>query len=250
MKSGFLPSNRRDFLRNSASGVALGALLPGMSIPSSISGRRRSDVDGVIVFQGDSITDAGRSKDDQQANVPRSLGSGYVGLIAAQLLGESPSGELEIHNRGISGHKVFQLAERWQEDTVDLRPDVLSILIGVNDFWHTLSHNYEGTVEVYERDYRALLDTTREALPEVRLIIGEPFIVAGGTAIDDRWEAFGAYQGAAARIAKEYDATWIPYQRVFDEALDKAPATYWAPDGVHPSPAGNYLMAQAWLDAI
>ena len=250
MQAGSPKTNRRDFIRKSASGLVLGAALPGGAYASSVSSDRMIAQEGVVVFQGDSITDAGRSKDDQRANVPSSLGSGYVGLVAAQLLGENPTGGLEIHNRGISGHKVFQLAERWQEDAIDLQPDILSILIGVNDFWHTLSHDYDGTVEVYEGDYRELLDRTREALPAVRLVIGEPFIVEGGTAIDDKWEAFGAYQSAAARIAGDYDAAWVPYQDVFNEALEEAPASYWAPDGVHPSLAGNYLMAQAWLDAV
>lgn len=250
MKAGLPTTNRRDFIRKSASGLVVGAALPGVAYASSVSRDRMIEQEGVIVFQGDSITDAGRSKDDQRANVPHSLGSGYVGLVAAQLLGENPAGELEIHNRGISGHKVFQLAERWQEDAIELEPDILSILIGVNDFWHTLSHDYDGTVEIYERDYRVLLDRTREALPDVRLVIGEPFIVTGGTAIDEQWEDFSAYQSAAAQIARDYDAAWVPYQDVFDEALEEGPASYWAPDGVHPSLAGNYLMAQAWLDAV
>ena len=143
------------------------------------------------------------------------------------------------------------MAERWQADCLDLRPDVLSILIGVNDFWHTLSSGYDGTVSVYERDYRALLERTREALPGVALIIGEPFAVTGGTAGSDAWyPAYAEYRAAARRVADDYGAAWIPYQSIFDDALERAPVEHWCPDGVRPAPAGNYLMAQAWVEAF
>ncbi len=250
MKANRSPVGRRDFLRKSAAGIAAGGMLPLLLGSSHRQGSGKSNPSGVIVFQGDSITDAGRSREEQAANAPHSLGRGYAGLAAARLLGEHPENDLEIYNRGISGHKVFQLADRWQEDTIDLRPDILSILIGVNDFWHTLSGDYDGTVDVYERDYRALLDRTRDALPDVQLIIGEPFAVAGGTAIDDAWDRFDAYRSAAKSVARDYDAAWVPFQQVFDEALEQAPAAYWAPDGVHPSLAGSYLMARSWLEVL
>ena len=205
----------------------------------------------VIVFQGDSITDAGRDKENQRANNSRSLGNGYVALASAHLLGQQPDEQWTCHNRGISGNKVFQLAERWKEDCLDLSPDVLSILIGVNDFWHMQKHGYKGTVEVYEEDYRTLLDLTLSALPDVKLIIGEPFVVHGGTAIDDSWyPGFDAYREAAQRVADHFDAVWIPYQTIFEDALEEAPVEYWCPDGVHPSLAGNNLMASAWLKAL
>ena len=206
----------------------------------------------VIVFQGDSITDARREKEKQLPNQAASLGTGYVALTAAELLRKHAGENWLCYNRGISGNKVFQLAERWQADCLDLKPDVLSILIGVNDFWHTLSHDYKGTVDVYEQDYRNLLNLTRSSHPDVKFIIGEPFSVYGGTAIDSsKWyPAFDGYRAAAKRIAKEFDATWIPYQTIFDEALQKAGVEYWCPDGVHPSIAGNALMAKACLEAI
>ena len=247
--------DRRRFLQRSAWGLGLGVGWPAFHAaaapntpqpPLSPSQEMRT-----VLFQGNSITDAGRSKDDQRPNQPHSLGSGYAGIAAARLLGEHPGSPWQCYNRGISGNKVYQLADRWEEDCLALQPDVLSILIGVNDFWHTLSGNYDGTVEVYERDYRTLLDRTREALPDVQLIIGEPFALTGGSAVDDTWyPAFDAYRAAAQRVANDYDAVWIPYQSIFDAALQQAPAPYWSEDGVHPTPAGNYLMAQSWLDAF
>ena len=211
-----------------------------------------ASVDGrVIVFQGDSVTDSGRNRDRLAPNRPDGLGSGYAGMAAAQLLAQDPGAAWRCHNRGVSGHKVFQLAARGQDDCLDLRPDVLSILIGVNDFWHTLSSGYDGTVEIYERDYRALLDRTRAALPAVALIIGEPFAVTGGSALSDAWyPAYAGYRAAARSVADDYGAAWIPYQSIFDEVLAQAPVEHWCPDGVHPAPAGNHLMAQAWLEAF
>lgn len=245
-------TNRRRFLQHAALGAGFGLSLPALASAVGAKDRHgRPFQDQVIVFQGDSITDGGREREWQAANASGSLGHGYVALAVGELLGQNPGSRWQCYNRGISGHKVFQLAERWEADCIDLKPDVLSLLIGVNDFWHTLTHDYTGTPEVFENDLNALLDRTRTALPGVRLIMGEPFAVAGGTAVSEDWfPAFPQYQQAAARVAQAQNAVWIPYQALFDEALKAAPPSYWCPDGVHPSPAGNYLMAQAWLDAL
>lgn len=158
---------------------------------------------------------------------------------------------LQIYNKGISGNKVYQLAERWDADCLDLKPDVLSILIGVNDFWHTLTNGYTGTVQKYRDDYKALLTRTKDKLPDVKLIIGEPFAVTGVRAVDDKWyPAFNDYRAAAREIAVSFGATFIPYQTIFDKAQKLAPGAYWTGDGVHPSIAGNALMAHAWQEAV
>src|SRR5690606_14216881 len=110
---------------------------------------------------------------------------------------------------------------------------------------------YDGTVEVYSKDYRALLERTRKQFPNVRLIIGEPFAVKGIKAVDDTWYPdFDGYRSAAREIAAEFGAAFIPYQRVFDQAQRSAPGVYWTHDGVHPSPAGAALMAHAWLETV
>ncbi len=203
-----------------------------------------------ILFQGDSITDAGREKANYYANDAAGMGRGYVFQIVSHLLGTQPEKDWKYYNRGISGHKVFQLANRWDDDCLQLKPDVLSILIGVNDFWHTLN-NYKGTVAGYEADFRKLLDRTLKALPNIKLIIGEPFAVKGGSAIDDEWfPEFPKYQQSARKVAADYKAVFIPYQQIFDDALQLAPAVYWCPDGVHPSMAGGYLMKEAWIKAF
>ena len=140
--------------------------------------------------------------------------------------------------------------DRPETKVFKLKPDVLSILIGVNDFWHTLN-NYDGTVEVYENDFRKLLERTLKQYPDLKIIIGEPFAVKGGRAINERWfPEFPKYQESAKKIADDFKTAYIPYQKVFDEALDHASVEYWCPDGVHPSMAGGFLMKEAWLKAF
>ena len=259
--------NRRAFLKSSAvfaGAGGLAALTSGCAHNSPASSESASATpheiiapNNIVLFQGDSITDWGRSR--QREGMPNdhaALGSGqdaasagYAWLAAAELLTDRPNDGLKIFNRGVSGNKVFQLADRWQADCLDLKPDVLSILIGVNDYWHTLTSGYHGTVEIYERDYRALLDRTMQALPTVKLIILEPFALHCGS-VDETWTAgFAPYRAAAARVAETYHATFIPLQTRFDEAVKYAPPQYWSKDGVHPSVAGGALMAYAWMKA-
>lgn len=247
-------SNRRHFLKN----VSLGSLAA-ISIPNIVSAAVSADKgkkvtlkkEGVILFQGDSITDVGRKRDAMDANNGSALGGGYPHLAAAHLLLKRPGDNLKFYNKGISGNKVFQLADRWDADCLQLKPDVLSILVGVNDFWHTLNGNYNGTSKVYHDDYDKLLNRTKQALPDVQLIIGEPYAVKGVKAVDDKWyPTFNEYRAAARELADKYKAVFIPYQTIYDKALQAAPAAYWTPDGVHPSVAGAQLMAEAWLQCV
>lgn len=204
----------------------------------------------IVLFQGDSITDARRNKTESGANNPDALGSGYVFLASANLMGSQPEKDLKIYNRGISGNKVYQLAERWERDTLAIQPDVLSILIGVNDFWHMMNGAYKGTLDTYRNDYRSLLQLTKEKLPNVQLIIGEPFAL-NGTSVKPNWfPLFHDYRKVAKEIAEEFKAVFIPYQQIFDKALELAPVSYWVPDGVHPSLAGAQLMANAVTQAF
>ena len=246
-------NTRRDFLKTAAmSGAMLS--IPGI-VASAVNIRQAAKIvlqnDDVILFQGDSITDAGRDKNNKQPNTPQMMGSGYAMLAAGGLLFRHAEKNLSIYNRGISGNKVNQLAERWNADCIEIKPKVLSILIGVNDFWHTKTGSYQGTVKTYEDDYRALLKSTLAALPGVKLIIGEPFAVTGIRAVDDSWyPEFDKYREVAQKLADEFKAVFIPYQKVFNEAQKRAPGVYWTYDGVHASLAGACLMANAWLEAV
>lgn len=204
-----------------------------------------------ILFQGDSITDAGRqNRQKPNPNEQASMGNGYASIATAALLTSRPELNLSIYNRGISGNKVHQLYARWQKECLNYQPDVLSILIGVNDIWHGLNGGYDGTVETYENDYRTLLQKTRKALPDVKLVICEPFVLRCG-AVNDKWfPEFDYYRAAARKVADEHSAVFVPFQSMFDQALQFAPAKHWAGDGVHPSSHGAALMADFWLQAV
>lgn len=207
--------------------------------------------DSVVLFQGDSITDCGRNKENNVCNTFEQLGSGYALFTATQLLKTHADKQLKIYNRGISGNKVFQLRDRWEMEALAFMPDVLSILIGVNDYWHTLGGGYKGTVETYDTDLRALLTYTKEKLPNVQLVLCEPFAVRGGSAIDEpRWfPMFDDYRKSLKQIATDFNAVFVPFQSAFDAATKLAPARYWAADGVHPDLPGRQLMADVWLEA-
>ncbi|NGF54920.1 SGNH/GDSL hydrolase family protein [Parapedobacter sp. SGR-10] len=247
-------SNRRVFLKQSA--LSVGATLIGSSLLraedlSSKNSKITINSNDIILFQGDSITDAGRKKDTSTPNDIAAMGRGYAMIAASVLLNKYADKNLQIYNRGISGHKVPQLDDRWQADCLDIKPNILSILIGVNDYWHKRNGKYEGTAKIYGDQYRKLLDKTLTALPQVKLIIGEPFAVKNVKHVDDSWfPEFAEYQKVARDIAKEYKALFIPYQSIFDAAEKRNSGAYWTTDGVHTSLAGANLMAESWLECV
>lgn len=249
----FNQPSRRSFLTKVALGSLAAVSIPEIAISAltSESSPKWSIRSGdIILMQGDSITDAGRSRKSEDANNPGGLGGGYAFLAAAQMLLTHPEKNLQFYNRGVSGNKVYQLAETWDANTISLKPDVLSILVGINDYWHTLSHGYKGTVDTYRKDYRGLLQRTKDKLPDVKLVIGEPFAIIG-TAVNQTWfPVLSEYQIVARELANEFGAAFIPYQKVYDTALKHAPGKYWSGDGVHPSIAGASLMARAWLEVV
>jgi lysophospholipase L1-like esterase len=250
--------SRRNFLLKSTAGAAALASIPAI-VSSCASFKEKPSKEkysllgksNTILFQGDSITDAGREKEHELPNNSRSFGWGYAFLAASALLNELPQKGLTIYNRGISGNKVFQLADRWEKDCLELNPNLLSILIGVNDYWHMRNGKYDGTIEIYEQDFRALLKRTVEKLPNVKLVICQPYAVLNARVVDESWVApIKEYQAVALKLANEFKAIWVPFQEVFDEAVKYAPATYWTADGVHPAMPGAQLMAEAWLRAV
>lgn len=242
--------NRRSFVGRI--GLSMGSVMGGLVNYPYVAGLSKTPIRR-IVFQGDSITFYGRNKDITRPNESLGLGRGYVAYASADIMEKYPQLDLQIFNRGIGGNKVHQLQSRWDEDCLDLKPDVISILIGVNDHWHTVDkHQYEGNPSIYQRDYLELLEKTKAHNPHVKLIIGEPFVLLDGTKVvpADWHPIFKEYQEIAATVAKQFDAVFIPYQQIFDKALTRAAVSYWAPDGIHPSMAGAKLMADAWVKAF
>jgi lysophospholipase L1-like esterase len=243
--------SRRSFLQTTAvAGGALAAssLLAARQAAAAESAELKSGA--VILFQGDSITDAGRDKKRGAPNNTQGLGRGYANLVAGALLADYPEKKLTIYNRGISGNKVPDLAARWQQDALDLKPAILSILIGVNDIWHKLNGRYDGTVKDYETGYRQLLEQTLEKLPSVRIVICEPFVLRCG-AVNDTWfPEFAQRRTVANKLAEELKLDRVPFQAMFDDATRLAPPEYWAGDGVHPTLAGHALMAKTWREVV
>src|SRR5206468_4024096 len=156
----------------------------------------------VVLFQGDSITDAGRDRSVVGPNVAAGLGTGYPPLIAAAAPAAQPARELLFYNRGVSGNTVPDVQALWQIDTLAMKPDIVSILIGVNDYWHTLMGTYKGTVDDYEAGYAALLQATATALPQAQLVVLEPFVLRCGVVTDAWFPEFDRRRAAAARVAK------------------------------------------------
>lgn len=200
-----------------------------------------------ILFQGDSITDGHRSRDN---NPSHRLGHGYVYLIAAEITARAPAANLTFLNRGISGDKIEDLAHRWPQDTLALKPDWLTLLIGVNDVWHRLDAGVSFVIEDFARHYESLLARTVAALPATRIVLCEPFFLPSLVTIPKLplWQRHLAdQQTLVASLAQQFGATLLRFQPLFDDAVHRAPAGHWLWDGVHPSPAGHRLMADEWL---
>jgi lysophospholipase L1-like esterase len=250
--------NRRDLVVGGtvAAVAGLASLASADSLFAQIAAEAPSEVEpliaknDIVLFQGDSITDAGRNRETTgDANSASAMGKGYAWMAASQVLVESPDAGLKIFNRGISGDKVWQLADRWQTDCLDIKPNVLSILIGVNDFAHVHRGFGTGGVEKYESDYHALIERTKQSLPNVKLVLCEPFILKVGM-VDDKWlPGFTEYRAAAKRVAEKGGARFVEFQSMFDQAAKIAPPEVWAADGVHPTTFGAALMARWWMTA-
>ena len=200
--------------------------------------------DARVLFQGDSITDGNRGRSADPNHI---LGHGYAFIVAAKYGAAFPQLDLVFMNRAVSGNKVTDLAGRWVKDTLELKPDVLSVLVGVNDAGGGLP------MEEFERVYDQLLTDAQAANPKVRLVLGEPFTLPVGKK-KENWEKWRAdmqqRQEVVARLAKKHGAALVRLQQVFDEACKRAPAEYWIWDGVHPTYSGHQLMADEWVRTV
>ena len=182
------------------------------------------------------------------------LGHGYAYLIAAKLGYAFPQKNFHFFNRGVSGNQITDLADRWPEDTIALKPNLLSILIGVNDTMNEVGGNKNATIPGFESDYRALLTETMRQLPSVQLVIMEPFLLPVGK-LKDNWnrcqEAISGRQAAAKKLADEFNAVYVPLQDKFTKAAKQYPPdSYWLWDGIHPMPNGHELIALEWIGQV
>ena len=200
-----------------------------------------------ILFYGDSITDMNRMRDHEDGSV-YSYGVGYTNFVVGELTCENPK-KYECINRGISGNRVVDLYARIKMDVWNHKPDVISILIGVNDVWHEIYGGNGVELNRFEKVYRMLIEDTKEQLPNVKFILCEPFVLKG-SAIEEKYEAFcevKKYAAVVEKLANEYGIPFVALQEKFDEAAEKHGAVHYLYDGVHPDVAGGKLIAEEWL---
>ena len=198
----------------------------------------------IILFQGDSITDAGRNYKEND-----SLGNGYVMMVAGWLSALHPDTHLTFLNRGMSGNRVKDLKNRWQKDCVDLQPNIISILIGINDVLTKYVWSASTPIESFESDYRAILEQTRKFL-NVQNVIVEPFLLHVKKEQIDLREDLNPKIESIERLSKEFDTILVPLDAIFNEASKKREPTFWARDGIHPTLSGHALIAQSWIKAV
>ena len=206
--------------------------------------------DARILFQGDSITDGGRGREQ---DINHDMGHGYAFLIASLLGYEQPEQQYQFFNRGISGNRIVDLFGRWQEDTLNLKPDVLSILVGVNDVGREFSEQAGVSAVKYEKVYASLIEESKSQLPDIEFVICEPFILPVGK-VKDNWKEWNdevcQRQEAAKRISAAYGTIYVPLQEPFNDACRQADESYWIWDGIHPTPAGHQLIANEWIKSV
>lgn len=200
-----------------------------------------------ILFQGDSITDAGRSRDNDNDR-----GTGYPTLVSAELGFKYP-GEYKFINKGISGNRIVDLYARIKCDFINIKPDYLTILIGINDVWHELGNRNGVDNDKFFRVYCDLIEEIKTMLPEIKIFILEPFVLKAAATEG----AYGVFKKetalraeSAKKVAEKYGLTFIPLQEKFNEAEKKANASYWLADGVHPTAAGHELIAKEVVAAL
>ena len=220
-----------------------------------------------ILFQGDSITDCGRIREESDSALTQfykklhkstALGNGYPAKITAQLQKEFP-GSYRYINRGVSGDTILNIYARIVRDIINIKPDYMSLLIGVNDVWRGIDNDYGTGKERFEKVYDIVLSELREELPDMKIMIMEPFLLEGTASVStperpDRYDIFkkGVDEAAetARKIAEKYDCKFIEIQKHLDEVAKVKGSSYLSADGVHPSDAGHELIKNEWLKAF
>jgi len=203
----------------------------------------------VVLFQGDSITDGNRGRNEDLNHIH---GHGYQYIIASEMYADNMDKDFEIVNRGISGNRIVDLCARWKEDCLDIRPTVLSILVGINDMYYNFTSGNRSEPERYMENYRKMLDDVLEQNPDTLLVIMEPFF---GVSKEAEYNAYmqahiGEYSAAAKQIAEEYGAVFVPLQDVFDEYAKHTDVFKLLWDGVHPTTGGHQLIARRWKECV
>lgn len=250
-------NSRRNFLKNAglislAAAVSPNILLNASPINLAVkpAGKAKLGNGFVFLFQGDSITDGNRGRNTDPNHI---MGHGYAFSIASRVGADHPEKHLAFHNRGISGNKVSDLSARWQKDCLDLKPDVLSILVGINDIDYAVNSGDKLLMLRFEETLQSLLAQAKAVNPNVLVALCLPFILPVGRVVD----RLGLYELGIAQlhaniqnVALEYNALVVDFQQIMTNACKKAPADYWMWDGIHPTVAGHELLAREWIKVV
>jgi acyl-CoA thioesterase-1 len=196
-----------------------------------------------FVFIGDSITDAGRL---QRAYRP--FGNGYVNFTANYLLAKYPQLNFCIFNTGINGNTVRDLERRWKRDCLSHKPNVLSVMIGINDLWQMSTSGEERQgVQEYKSTYQELLSAVRQQ-GDCQIVLMEPFMFCGD-AEDRMFRGLAGYINAVHNLAKQFDAILVSLQSAIDEKIKTVPSDKWSDDMVHPYQWAHCWLSQQWIEA-
>ncbi len=198
-----------------------------------------------ILFQGDSVTDARRDRDN-----PADMGDGYPRYASAMIQDCYPDTEFEFVNLGISGNRTEHLVARLESDFIEIQPDIVSILIGINDVWHHYDHDLvETTDEQFEANYRTVLDAIKSRT-SARILMIQPFLLE---TVPPAKQALCAElsrkQAIIQRLADEYADAYLPLDTVLHTEATEEPS-YYSADGVHPTPDGACYIGEAYLRAV
>ena len=226
-----------------------------------------------ILFQGDSITDCSRYRkatDAKQETIAlwscgrpfkkvTAMGEGYPKLVSEELATKA-SGAYKFYNRGVGGDRIPDVYARIVKDIIKLKPDYMSLLVGVNDVWRNFDSDGTGTGTArFEKVYNILIEELKEELPELKMIIMGPFLLHGSAGDNrpdepDRFERFSAGVAELAditkKLAEKHGLKFVDLQAMFDEAVKTTPAIELTGDGVHPTLKGHELIKNEWLKAF
>jgi lysophospholipase L1-like esterase len=250
-----MQASRRSFLKSSAVAALATNLFPLSLLNNSQQAAEKgmiSEEKGLVfLFQGDSITDGNRGRNNDPNHI---MGHGYAFSIASRIGADFPELDAVFINRGISGNTVPDLQKRWQSDALDLKPGVLSILIGINDAAAVLGKPNEAPdVQSYENGYRDLLRQSRRANPYILFVLGLPFVFPIGRRKEnwERWKEETEKRAAVVRsLAKEFTAVLVDYPAAFENVMKRKAADYWIWDGIHHTVFGHEIMAREWMRQV
>lgn len=249
-----MPS-RRTFIKTAAAAGLVAAMPPVVSWGTNSIRQSKmvseKEKNLRFLFQGDSITDGNRGRNNDPNHI---LGHGYAFAIASRVGADFPLAGFSFYNRGVSGDRVPDLQKRWQSDCLDLHPDVLSLLVGINDTDCAIKNEEDvNDVIAFETGYRDLLQQSRKSNANTLFVLGLPFVYPVGNRKNNwqKWhDGVVARQRIVLKLAEEYNAVVVDYSSVFDRAMKMTTPDYWIWDGIHPTVFGHELMAREWIKQV